>query len=92
MLPNGRQVETSIEINNPALEEKVKMIHANECRLTSEILATGVCSFAIEHRDGDFDIELSPNSPKVIEAITKLILRFDQENFNAFLAEARGEI
>lgn len=83
-LPDGRQSKTTIKLDD-TVSTKLEEIKNAGCRLTAEILTTGVCSFCIEKPEiGDFDMELSPNGPGVKEAVTKMILRFSPKDFQVW--------
>lgn len=88
--PDGRQVPQSIELADD-LAPKLKEIQDAGCRLTAEVLTTGMCSFAVEHPDGDFDLELCENGPQVPTKITELIRRFDAVKFAAWKEEVTRE-
>ncbi len=85
LMPNGRQVKVTININDN-LAEQVSLIRAAGVRLTTEVLRTGQVSFAIEHSEGgDFDSELVANGPDVPIAVDRLIRRFDSISFGKWL-------
>jgi hypothetical protein len=86
--PDGRQQEIRLELPD-AVEPKLKEIRDSGCRLTAEVLSTGVCSFCVEEPAlGDFDIILVPNGSKVPEAITSMLLRFDLAKFAEWKKES----
>jgi hypothetical protein len=82
--PNGRQREVWCDDMPADLAPKMDAITAHGCRLTCEELMTGHVSFAVEHPEGDFDIELCVNGPgesSPKNALEKLIRRFDADEF-----------
>ena len=88
--PDGRQRDVWCDNMPSDLAPKMDAITAHRCRLTCEELMSGMVSLAIEHHDGDFDIELAengagPNSPK--NALERLVRRFDADEFEKW---ARG--
>jgi hypothetical protein len=84
--PHGRQERIEIELADE-LAPKLEQIAAAGCRLTAEILSTGICSFCIEEPElGDFDITLVVNGPQVPIKITDMIQRFTPELFEQWKA------
>lgn len=56
------------------------------CRLTAEVLDTGLVSQCIEHEDGDFDMKIvANNGPRVKQALCEMICAFDEAKFDAWL-------
>lgn len=86
-LPDGRTSQEFIELEHEGLEAKLKEINEAGCILTAEILPNGICSFCVSHQDGDFDMELCPNGSQVPNAIIQMIMRFNREQFDAWLDE-----
>ena len=81
--PDRRQAPQSIELADD-LAPKLKEIQDAGCRLTADVLTTGMCSFTVELPAlGDFDMELSPNDPEVPVKLTAMIRRFDPVKFAA---------
>jgi hypothetical protein len=85
MRPNGRQVPSSCEVSDD-LASNYRALREAGCRLTAEVLMTGVVSQAIEHSEGDFAIELCQNAPdKPREALENLLRRFNTADFEEWL-------
>lgn len=86
--PDGRTQDIWCDDMPSDLAPKMDALTAHGCRLTCEELMTGTVSLAIEHPEGDFDIELAengagPNSPK--NSLERLIRRFDSNSFENWL-------
>lgn len=84
MLPNGRKVETSIEVDRDVADKAHSLI-IEGLRFECEVLTTGDVSLTITDPEvGDLDIRIVSNGPGVREAVEELVREFD-------LAAARGE-
>jgi hypothetical protein len=73
--PNGRQVEVSIDRPEDVSKLAERIIAAGY-RFEVEELTTGHASFTIAGPEGDEDIELCMNGPKVPGAVDTLVKRF----------------
>ncbi len=73
--PNGRPVPVSIDRPAEVSDLAQRIIDAGY-RFEAEELTTGHASFTIAGPEGDEDIELCMNGPKVPEAVDTLVKRF----------------
>jgi hypothetical protein len=86
--PNGRQVAVTCEGVDNNLQKNYDEIVARKMRVTCEELRTGKVSLALEHEQGDFDMELCDNAPDVPkQALERLLGRFTAANFEKWLEE-----
>jgi hypothetical protein len=88
ILPDGRQSDTFCDGLPADLQSQYDLIRENGCRLTCEILTTGDISLAVEHKDGDFDIEIATNGPgekSPKKSLERLIRRFNVDAFEKWL-------
>lgn len=82
--PDVRQVVAHVKIPDNLADQWEKIV-ACGARLTAEVLTTGEVSLTIEHPvDGDFDIRVVPNGPRVAEATQELITAFCLIAFEAW--------
>lgn len=80
--PYGEQRPTTIDLDDDCYDKYLEITKCG-CRLTSEVLSTGVCSFCIEcpELEEDFEITLVQNGPQVPGAIMKMLREFTTEKF-----------
>lgn len=63
------------------------------CRLTAEVLQTGVCIFAIEEPEiGDYEIAICQNGPNVPIVIANMLREFDPKKFADWKRDYHDEI
>ena len=91
-LPHGKQTEEFIDDMPDDLGPILARIKAVGLRLAGEILGNGVVSFTLESQEheADFDIELAQNGPGehgTAASLEKLIRRFTEENYEAWVKE-----
>jgi hypothetical protein len=82
--PRRRQEERSCEVPNdcaPGYES----LNRHGCRLTAEVLMTGLVSQTVEHEIGDYLVEITPNGPEVQTALIKMLHEFDGAKFEKWL-------
>ena len=74
LLPNGRQVQTSIEVPDE-ISAMAQEIRARGNRFECEILTTGQVSLTVHNNQTEEDtaIEICANGPEVIKAVEKLV-------------------
>lgn len=74
--PNGRKQLIYIELDEET-EDKAEQIIAKGLTFECEVLSDDItCSFTItDPEEGDLDIELCPNGPRVPDAVKRLIMR-----------------
>ena len=89
MRPNSRQVQRGLEISDKC-SSKYHEIVGHNLRLTAEQLMQGTVSQTIEDEDFDFDIIITKGSDlqENKEALEKMILRFDTNEYLAAKTEA----
>jgi hypothetical protein len=81
--PNGRTTLEFTDLpNDCAVGYEAMKRHG--CRLTAEEIY-GNISVCIEHPEGDYDIEVVANGPKVQEALADMLRRFDGGSFQKWL-------
>lgn len=90
-LPDGRRSKDTMFTDDPDVWAAYLRISHNGCRMTVEILSTGMISAAIEHPEGDYDILVHPNGPGLPEATGEMMKRFTQEGFEQWLEDMKGE-
>ena len=84
--PHGEQRIRNCEVpDNCAVGYEA--LRRKKCRLTAEVLSTGLVLQTIEHEDGDFAIEVTANGPEVQQALIKMLREFDGKAFDEWLAE-----
>jgi hypothetical protein len=88
--PHGEQRERSCEVPDDCAVG-YESLKRHGCRLTAEVLMGGMVSQTVEHEDGDFLIEITPNGPEVQEALIKMLREFDGAKFEAWLQEVQSE-
>ena len=88
--PNGRQTQERTELPNDCAVGYEAM-RRKECRLTAEVLSSGLVSVCIEHEEGDFDIHIVENGPKVQTAIADMLRKFDGAIFDGWLEAVRKD-
>ena len=86
LLPDGRRREQTCTVSD-TFQDRYHAIRAAGCRLTCEVLSSGMVSLAVEHPSwGDFLMEVCRNEPdRPPAALEKLIGRFDLEEFSRWL-------
>jgi hypothetical protein len=87
--PHGEQRERSCEVPDDCAVG-YEALKRHGCRLTAEILTMGMVSQCVEHEEGDFLIEITPNGPQVQEALVKMLREFDGAKFTEWLAEVNA--
>lgn len=88
--PNGRKTHEEIELAAD-LRQKLTALHDSGCRITMELLLTGMVSLCIEHPYEDYAEELC--APEYIpEALEAMIDAFDRDAFNLWLDQKTEEI
>ena len=90
--PDGRQRPTWADDMPEDLAPIVEAIRKNNMRFTAEDLGTGHVSICLEHREGDFDIEIAQNGPgenTPKRCLERIIRRFDQKRFDEWLKDIR---
>lgn len=89
-LPDGRRKQYTVQI--PAsLADKFEDLTKHNCRLVGERLTNGLVSLSIEHDLGDVLLELSLPGPPAVEALHKLIDRWDSALFEMWLEGVHKE-
>jgi len=69
-----------------SLKEKYDLIQKCGCRITAEILSTGLVSLCIEKPDlDDIDIDICQNGPEVIKTLEKMIDNFEESKYLDFI-------
>ena len=91
--PNGQQQQHDVEVPDDCADG-YKALRECGCRLTAEVLLTGLVSQTVEHEEGDFLIEICANGPKVLENLEKMIKEFEASKFRVWLKEmvSDGEV
>ena len=85
--PHGRQVPGQFEISDRVKDEYEELTRAG-LRITAEIFLPGQVSLCVEDYDrGDFLTEFGPNGPGLLEAVEKLIGRFDIDAYHDWVAQ-----
>lgn len=84
--PFGEQREQSVEVPNDCAVG-YEALRRHGCRLTAEVLMTGLVSQCIEHEEGDYDIRITKNGPEVMTELGTMIREFDGAKFEEWLAE-----
>lgn len=84
--PHGEQREHSCEVPNDCAVG-YEAIRRHRCRLTAEVLSVGMVSQCVEHEEGDFLMEVTPNGPQVQDALVKMLCEFDGAKFEEWLRE-----
>jgi hypothetical protein len=85
MLPDGRQVIREIEIPEE-LDTQYMAMKECGCRLTCEMLSDFDVSVAIEHEEGDYDIEVVTNYPGLpMTTVSQMLRRFKVKEFKRWL-------
>lgn len=87
-LPTGASEHITWEVSDDC-EVGYEALKKHGCRLTMEILRTGEVSSTIEHPEGDFDGDVTPNGPEVKVALEKMIRRFDAKEFADWIIEMK---
>jgi hypothetical protein len=88
--PDGQQKPVTCEVSD-SLKANYEAIRENGMRLTCEELSSGMVSLALEHRDGDFLIEVCENAPHLPKlTLEKLIGNFNQAEFDKWLAGVKA--
>ena len=82
--PHGEQRPRSAEVPNDCAVG-YEALRRKGCRLTAEVLITGHVSQTVEHKEGDFLIEITNNGPEVKEALIKMLREFDGKQFDDWL-------
>ena len=85
--PHGEQRPRTAEVPDDCAVG-YESLRRHGCRLTAEVLMTGHVSQCIEHTEGDYDIEVTPNGPEVQAALVKMIRAFDGTKFEEWLKQA----
>lgn len=82
--PNGMKKYSFLELSN-AKEDKYNQILRSGCRITVEVLQTGITSVTIEEPNlGDFVIELVSMGDSVEKAIESVVNSFNEEEFESW--------
>jgi hypothetical protein len=84
--PYGEQRERSCEVPDDC-GVGYESLKRHGCRLTAEVLSVGMVSQTVEHDEGDFLIEVTPNGPEVQTALIKMLREFDGAKFEEWLKE-----
>jgi len=84
--PHGEQRIRSCEVPDDCAVG-YEALRRKKCRLTAEVLSMGLVSQTVEHEDGDFLIEVTPNGPEVQAALIKMLREFDGKAFDEWLQE-----
>lgn len=85
-LPDGRNRSHKTELPDDCAVGYEAMKRLG-CRLTAEVLMTGMVSVTIEHEEGDYDINVVKNGPEVQEALAHMLRAFDGAQFEKWLKE-----
>ena len=75
--PDGRERKIVLDDVPDSYAPIVDRVRKCGCRLTAEVLTTDQVSFAIEHGEGDVDVEICPNALGTRDAMFRLLDRFD---------------
>lgn len=82
--PYGEQRERSVTVPD-SCATGYHALREHGCRLTAEVLNGGMVSQTVEHEEGDFLIEITPNGPEVLGALEKMLHEFDGAKFEEWL-------
>ena len=86
--PHGGQRKVTCEVPDDCAVG-YESLKRHKCRLTAEVLMTGVVSQCIEHEEGDYDIAVTANGPAVTDALVEMIRKFDGADFEKWLKEVQ---
>jgi hypothetical protein len=83
--PDGRTKPATINVADD-LSTHIEVIKRMGARLECEVLMPDMVSLTISdpELEEDFDMELVPNGPGVLDAVDRLIRRFTQEQYHAW--------
>lgn len=86
--PDGRQRELELEIPDE-YQQQYNLIHSYGCRLTCEQMMNGEAAQYISHKDGDFDIKLTPayDRKAADKALLQMIKSFDKNEFDKWVIQ-----
>ena len=76
LLPNGRRQQTQI-FRPKEITDKAESIIEAGYRFESEVLTTDEVSLTIVGKNADLEIEVCHNGPQVLDAIDRMICRFN---------------
>lgn len=82
--PDGEQRTRQCEVPDDCAVG-YESLRRHKCRLTAEVLMDGMVSQCVEHEEGDFLIEVTPNGPPVHKALVKMLREFDGATFEYWL-------
>lgn len=82
--PHGEQRQRFAEVPDDCAAG-YEALRRKQCRLTAEVLTTGHVSQCVEHKEGDFLIEVTNNGPEVQTALVKMLHEFDGLTFDYWL-------
>lgn len=86
LLPDGRRQPVEIQVDDETAAKAQQMLDA-DLRFECEVLRNGVVSFTIVgyhppiEEEGDIDMKLVPNGPKVPGAVKEMIMGFDLDAY-----------
>lgn len=84
--PDGEQRQRFAEVPDDCAVG-YEALRRKGCRLTAEVIIGGHVSQTVEHEEGDFLIEVTPNGPEVTQALIKMLREFDGKDFDEWLGE-----